>query len=208
MCGGGGGDGGAAEARQREEERQRRIREGMASINQTFSQFDDPFFDRRRSAYIAYATPQLEDQYSNALTTLTSALARTGGLSSLRSSVAADKQGALSRDYSLQRQNIIDQGIGQATQARRDIENARSAIVSDLYATADPAAAAAAAQARARIATQQPTFSPLGMLFQNASAGLADYAEGRAFNRAFAAGAGGNYSTGRGSSGRNVGGGP
>lgn len=205
MCGGGGGDDSyAREARQREEQRQARIREGMTQIGQTFSQFDDNFFNRQRDAYVSYATPQLEDQYTNALTSLTSALARTGSLASLRSSVAAQKQGDLSRDYSLQRQNVVDQGIGQATQARRDIENSRSAIVSDLYATADPTAAAAASQARAQIATQQPTFSPLGMLFQNASAGLADYAEGRAFNRAFAAGAGGNYSTGGGGSGRVV----
>jgi hypothetical protein len=207
MCGGGGGDDGSEEARRREEERQARIRAGMTSINQTFSQFDDGFFDRRRDAYTAYAMPQLEDQYTNALTTLTSALARTGGLGSLRSSVAAKKSGDLRRDYSLQRQNVVDQGIGQSTQARRDIENARSALVTDLYATADPAAAAAGAQARARIATQQPEFSPLGMLFQNVAGGLADYAEGRAFNRAFAAGAGGNYSTGGGAgSGRVVGG--
>lgn len=204
MCGGGGDDG-SDEARRREEERQARIRQGMASIDRTFSQFDDSFFDRRRDAYVAYAMPQVEDQYNDALSTLTAALARSG-YGMLQSSVAADKSGNLRRDYSLQRQNVIDQGIDQATQARRDIENSRSALVTDLYATADPAAAAAGAQARAKIATQQPSYSPLGMLFQNVASGLADYAEGRAFNRAFNSGAS-NFNYGSsGGSGRVVGG--
>lgn len=201
MCGGGGDDG-SAEARRREEERQARIRSGMRSIDQTFSQFDDPFFDRQRDAYVRYAMPQVENQYEDALGTLTAALARTGGLSSIRSSVASRKNADLNRDYSLQRQNVVDQGIGQATQARRDIENSRSALVSDLYATADPAAAAAGAAARAKIATQQPSYSPLGMLFQNVAAGLADMSEARSFSRAFAAGAGGGTYGTSGGSGR------
>lgn len=203
MClGGGGGDGGAAEARQREEERQKRIRQGMDAINATFGQFDDGFFNRRSDAYQRYAMPQLEDQYGDAMGELTAALARSG---MLRSSVAANKNANLSKQYSLQRQNVVDQGIAQATDARRDLENSRAALVTDLYATADPAAAAAAAQQRAKIATQQPSFSPLGMLFQNVSAGLADYNEGRAFSR-FASAPGGSFGGRSGGSGRVVGG--
>lgn len=197
MCGGGGDDG-SAEARAREEQRQARIRQGMGSINQTFSQFDDPWFNRQRDAYVGYAMPQVEDQYNNALTSLTAALSRSG---MLQSSVAANKSANLSKDYSLQRQGVVDAGIGQATQARRDLENSRSALVTDLYATADPAAAAAGAQARAKIATQPQEFSPLGVLFQNAAAGLADYNEARAYNRAFSPGGGASYGT-SGSAGR------
>jgi hypothetical protein len=207
MCGGDVDDG-SDEARRRQEEREARIRQGMGSIEQTFSQFDDDFYNRRQDSYMRYAMPQLDEQYNDALGTLTAALARTGGLASLQSSVAATKGGRLSRDYSLQRQNVVDQGIGHATQARRDVENARSGLVADLHATADPAAAAAGAAARARIATQQPTYSPLGMLFQNVADGLSNYAEARAFNRAFAGGAGGGgYSYGSsGGSGKVIGG--
>lgn len=202
MCGGGGGDDGSKEARIREEQRQARIKQGMASIDQTFSQFDDGFFDSRANAYQRFAMPQLEDKYTDALSTLTAALSRSG---LLQSSVASNKNANLAKDYQLQRQNIVDQGIEQATNARRDIENARSALAMDLNATADPAAAAAAAQARAKIATQQPSFSPLGMLFQNVASGLADYQEARAYNRAFAPGGGQSYGTGGAGSGRNVG---
>lgn len=190
MCLGGSntGDDGSAELRQREAEREARIAQGMGSIDQTFSQFDDGFFNRRAQAYDDYALPQVEDQHSSALGTLTAALARSG---MLQSSVAADKSARLAKDYSLQRQGVVDQGLAVANDARHDVENSRAALVSDLYATADPAAAAASAAARAKIATSQPSFSPLGLLFQNAAAGLADYNEARSYNQAFAGGPGG-----------------
>lgn len=205
MCFGGGSssaDDAAREARQREEERQRRIRAGMDSINQTFSGFDDGFFRQRADAYQRFAMPQLEDQYTDALTELTAALARSG---TLQSSIAADKQGKLQKQYSLQRQNIIDQGLDQATKARGALEDSRSSLVADLYATADPTAAAQGAAARAKIASAQPSFSPLGILFQNVAGGLADYAEGRAYSNAFSGGPGGNFSFGGRGSGKNIG---
>jgi hypothetical protein len=184
MClGGGGGDGGADEARQREEQRQARIRTGMTNIDRIFSGFDDNFFNNRRDTYVSYATPQLEEKYSDALTQLTAALSRSGAL---KSSVAADRYSKLQRDYALQRQGIVDTGTDLATSARSDLENARSGVVADLYATTDPAAAAAAAQARAKIASATPGYSPLGELFQNITAGLADWQEARAYNRGYA----------------------
>lgn len=181
MCGGGGGggDNGAAEARRREQERQAKLSQGMASIDRAFSGFNDDFYNQRQQAYVDYAMPQLNRQYGDALDNLTFALARSG---LLESSVAARKQGDLNYDYQLQRQGVVDEGARLANQARSDIANARSSVVSDLYATENPAAAAAAAQARARIATQQPTFSPLGALFQNITSGLADWAENRAYS--------------------------
>lgn len=201
MCGGGGDDG-SAEARAREEQRQARIRQGMGAINSQFSQFDDGFFNKRRDAYVAYATPQLNEQRDDALTRLTAALSRSGAL---QSSTAINKNARLARDFALQRQGLVDKGTDMATQARGDLENARSSLVTDLYATADPSAAAAGAAARAKIASQTPGFSPLGNLFEGITSGLADWAEARAYNKAFASTAPG-ASSGR-DSGRTVGGG-
>lgn len=179
------GDDGSGEARAREAQRQARIRQGMRSIDSTFYKFNDDFFNQRGAAYIDYAMPQVEDQYDNALGTLKAALQRSG---LLQSSVAASKDKKLKLDYSLQRQNVVDQGLDAATNARKDVASAKQSVIQDLYATADPAAAAAQAQARAKIATAQPSFSPLGMLFQNVASGLADWQEARAYNRAFAGG--------------------
>lgn len=204
MCGGGGGgDNGAREAREREQRRQAALSQGMASINQSFAGFDDNFYDQRKQAYLDYATPQLEKQRGNALEDLTFALARSG---LLESSVAARKQGDLEEQYQLQRQGVVDEGNRLANQARQDVASARQSVISDLYATENPAAAAAAAQARARIATQQPTFSPLGMLFQNVTSGLADWAENRAYSAGYQKGSQSAGATNPGGSGRIVGG--
>lgn len=184
MClGGGGGDDGSAEARQREQQREARIRQGMFAIDNNFKAFDDNFFNKRRDDYVAYATPQLNEQYDDALTRLTAALSRSGAL---QSSEGIKRQGKLARDFQLQRQGLVDKGTELATSARGDLENARSSLVTDLYATADPAAAAAGAQARAKIASQAPGYTPLGQLFQDITAGFADWAEARAYNKAFA----------------------
>lgn len=199
MCGGGGDDG-SAEARQREEERQRRIRQGMANINNTFAQFDDGFFNRRRDAYVAYATPQLEEQYGDASTRLAAALSRSGAL---QSSESIRRNARLQRQYQLERQGVVDKGSDFATAARADLENARSGLVTDLYATADPAAAAQGATARAKIASSTPGFSPLGQLFSDITSGLADWSEARAYSRGYNSTAPG--SSGSRDSGRTVG---
>src|SRR3546814_1150118 len=78
---GGGGNSDAAEAARRDEEaRQARIRAGMGQIDQTFSQFNDDYFDTRSKAYLDYATPQLEDQFAKAKEQLIFALSRGGNL--------------------------------------------------------------------------------------------------------------------------------
>lgn len=198
MCGGGGDDG-SAEARRREEERQARIRQGMANISRIFEPYNDAFFNKRRDAYVAYATPQLEQEASDAGLRLSAALSRSGAL---QSSEAVKRQARLSRDYQLQRQSMVDKGVSLANQGRQDIENARSSIISDLYATADPAAAAQASIARTKIASQDPSFDPIGNLFQDITKGLADWQESRAYARGFSSTAPG-ATTGR-DSGRNV----
>lgn len=172
MCGGGGGDGGAKEARRREEERQARIRSGTDLINQQFGRYDDGFYDQRREAYMDYAQPQLQRQFSDVYTQLISALSR-GGI--LQSSVGARKIGDLQRQYDLQKQGVVDTGLDYANQARRSVEDTRSSLIMDLQASADPAAAQQAALQRAQTLSAMPRFSPLGDLFSNVTAGIADY---------------------------------
>lgn len=168
--GGGGGDGGAAEARAREDARQARIQQGMTQINDTFSKFDDAFFDTRRAAYQEYALPQLEDQWRKAQDALTFSLSRGGNLNS---SVAGERLGDAKTEYTRNRQAIIDQALQYANQARSDVERGRSDVTSQLSATADPTAASQAAAARAATLNAMPAFQPLGNLFQNVTAAAA-----------------------------------
>jgi hypothetical protein len=172
MCSGGGSDAYAAEMRNNEMQRQWKIRQGMDSINKNFSQFDNKFFDGRQRAYMQYAMPQLEQQYGDAQRGLVYALARQGiGASS----EGNRRNGQLSQDYGLQRQNVVDKSMESANETRRSIEDARSGLIQDLHNTADPAAAAKGSVARAAYLNQPAAPSPLGQLFVNTLNGLNTY---------------------------------
>jgi hypothetical protein len=162
----------AWEARDIEEARQARIRAGLNEITNNFAQFDQGFYNDRSKAFLDYQTPQLSEQYHDAYRGLMTALSR-GGI--LRSSEGARRFGRLSTDYDRQKQQLLTKADEVSAQSRRNIENSRSALVQDLYATADPAAAQAASRARAEIEATQQSFTPIANAFSNVTSGLADY---------------------------------
>ena len=175
MCGGGGGGGGDGGAREREEARQAAIRAGMGRIDDTFKQFDDDFFNKRTTAYVDYAMPQLDEQKAKALEALTYALARGPGVNS---SVGAAKMADLEKQFIRQKQAIEGQGLQYANDARGDVERNRADLVSQLTASADPTAAANAANARAAMLQAMPNFTPLGQLFTDIAGTVGHYMEG------------------------------
>lgn len=163
----------AEQARRDEQARQARIRQGTADIDQTFSQFDDAFYDGRRDAFLNYATPQLEDQYAKAQQELTFALAR-GNL--LDSTVRGEKTAELQQLYDLNRQEITDQAISSSNETRNAVEDARSNLVAQLNSTGDAQGAANAAIARASALSQPAAYSPLTELFAGFTQGLGQQA--------------------------------
>lgn len=169
---GGGGDAAqsATMARIDERERQGRIADATAGINTDFQKFNDQFYQDRANAYSAYATPQLEKQYSDARDELTYALSR-GGL--LNSTEAGRRQADLRTQYDRQRQAIVDQGLTLANTTRNDVENTRSSLISQAGTAADPGSVAATANDRVSVLTSNPTYSPLAQLFSNVAGGLA-----------------------------------
>lgn len=165
MCtGGGGGDGGAAQARADEAARQARIKQGVEEIDKSFAGFDKGFYDNRARAYTNFANPQLADQYAGTQRNLTYNLARQGLTAS---SEASRNAGELQRQYNDARAQIAAKGLDAANDARNNVEQNRSELISQLYATSDPAQAASAALNRASVLSQQQSFSPLGQLFAN-----------------------------------------
>lgn len=175
MCtGGSGGDGGAAERRKREEERQARIRTGNKAINDTFSQFDDDFYQGRREAYTSYAQPQVKDQYEDAFEKLRKALAASN---LTQSSVAARRRGNLEKQLGEMTRKMNRTGEEYANKARADIESARSGLQSQNMNMADPALASANALTRAQQLNEVPVFDPITNLFANAAEGLATQAD-------------------------------
>lgn len=177
MCGGGGKvdntqrDYYIAEserARAEEAARQQRIREGMAKIDTNFSQFDDGFYGKRQKAYMDYNVPQLQDKFGDARKELTYALARAG---TLNSTVAADRQSQLQGKYQGEQASLIAKALQDGANARANTQATKSALVSQLNATADVDLAANDALAQSKAIYQsQPALSPLGDIF----AGIAD----------------------------------
>ena len=173
MCGGGGGggDGGAAA---REAARQSKITQGLDQINTIFGGFDDDFYDQRGQAYVDYATPQLEDQYSKAVEQLTFALARNGRLDS---SVAGEQRADLLQDYNLQKTSLQDKGLDFANRARSNVEGSRADLVSLNSNLANPNQIAAEANNRLAGLQAADSFEPLAPLFVNAGEALATQAD-------------------------------
>lgn len=181
MCtGGGGGDGGAAQARADEAARQARIQQGTASIDKNLAGFDKNFYDSRAQAYVNYANPQLSDQYANTQRNLAYNLARQGLTAS---SEASRNAGELQRQYNDARAQIAAKGMDVANEARQNVEQNRSELLSQLYASTDPAAASNAALNRAAVLSQQQSFSPIGQLFANTTGLLGNAATAGYYDR-------------------------
>ena len=155
-------DNSAAIARQAEEARQARIRAGQGQIDQTFSQFDDDYYGNVSKASDAYYMPQAEKQYADARRQLVLNLSRQG---TLAGSAGARSMGDLDESYATQRGDLVNRGVAAGNEQRSNVERARSELMSQLNASADPGAVGAAAAARAQSLSAPPIFSPLGKLF-------------------------------------------
>lgn len=131
--------------------------------------FGDEFFNKQRQNYIDYATPQLEDQKGEASKQLTFALSRSG---LLNSSARAQKEGDLQKTYDLNKQKIADDALSYETQARNNVEDARSNLIATLNATGDAEGAAQSAIHRAAALSQPAAYSPLSNLFADFTSAL------------------------------------
>lgn len=185
MCFSSGGDSGAAQARSDQTARQVRLDAGRANIDQVFSKFDDNFYNDRAKAFSDYQTPQLNDQYQDAQKNLVFALSRRGNLNS---SVAADEFGGLGRTYARGSEAIQSGATDFANQARRDVEQNRSDVLTQLSSTENADAASAEATARARALTQAPSITPLGMLFTNLTGLASDRSAANAYGSPYGVG--------------------
>lgn len=163
MCGSSGPDYGAM-ARADEQARQARIKEGMASIDNTFKQFDDSYFKRREEAYMADAKPKIADQRDQVESNLAYNLARSGLTDS---SEKARNVAEIDRQTAAARVEARNKALEASQLARNQIESERSDLVGQLNMTGDAQAASQSALSRAAIQANQPTTSALGQLFAN-----------------------------------------
>lgn len=163
----------AEEARKREEERQARIKSGLTSIDATFAPFDDSFYGERKSAFLDFYRPQLDDQFADAKDQLTYALARNG---ILNSTMAGDQSAKLSKDYATNWASIVSKADADVNNLKSNVANEKSALVQQLNATADADRVTNDALGRTQQMFQQrPDYNPLGDIFAGVGDAFGNY---------------------------------
>jgi len=156
-----GNDGGAAALQKKT---QAKIDSGMATINQDFSKFGEPFYAKAAQDYEAYATPQMMGDYQNTKNNLTYSLARNG---LLNSGAAVSKNAALQKQLGVNESDIANKAQDQSNQLRTNVASQRNQLISQVQAGAAPgqvATSAAAATAGLRAPTALP---PVGNMFSD-----------------------------------------
>lgn len=172
-------DAAARRAEEAEQRRQNSLRQATSAINQNFSQFNDQYYDQRRGEFLDYANPQLANQFKQAKRQVLSSLARTGNLNS---SVGARRIGELLQERDLQLSNIQNQATDFTNSLRGDVETRRANLINLANSGADPSQTATIAANAAQALSAPRGFSPIGQLFANITATLAQDREARAYN--------------------------
>ena len=155
--------------------RQKRIKEGLANIENVFGQYDQDFYDQTQDAYIDYYQPQLEDQYQKGLQELQYALARSGRLN--RSSTDTYKKAQAAQDMEVQKQDLASKSLAAAGQSEADVQAAKEKMIKLNLANADPDLAASLSASQASLLNQPPKYDQLVDVFSDITEGLASREE-------------------------------
>lgn len=155
-------DNSAEIARREEAARQARIAQGQEAIDNSFTNFNDDFFNQYQTDYTNYYNPQLDDQFQDANKRLTLQLAQSGNLTG---SVGATQLADLQKFYDQQKLQITGNATTAQNDLRSSIDNRKSQLYADNRASADPGNAASAAASAAQALQPGPLSSPLANVF-------------------------------------------
>lgn len=163
----------AINARRDEEMRQHRIRLGKSAIDANFAGFDAPYYERYANANLDLDMPQVRDQYRDAIKEQTFRHARAG---TLASSMSASNTADLAKQNALAQAMTRGKADSAAAALRSRVAQEKGNLTSQLYATTDPEMAASGAlNAAKNIGQDQPSYSPLGQMFQVATIGAGNF---------------------------------
>lgn len=184
MCLGGGSNRAMEEEYQRqlaeEEARQARITQGKENIDAAFAGYGDDFYRGIAADYMNYATPQIDDQYVDAMKNLRIALDRSG---LLQSSERIERENDLKKKLAAQELAAARKGESIANAMRTNLANVKSNLLTQNASLADPTLIASTAANQIMANTQVPEYNPLTNLFANATEGLATQAQLEARNK-------------------------
>lgn len=129
-----------------------------------------PIWEQQQRAYLQYARPELGRQQAEAREDLGFALQRQGVGSS---SIAGDRWAEQLGDFARAEQDIAERGREVGATAKADVARQKQALLTMLSSTGDAGAAAESARLAVGSLRDAPRVEPLGVLFQNTTAGLA-----------------------------------
>lgn len=134
-------------------------------------QFGPDYFGNLEKNYLDYYMPQFDRQAMDANRSTRLNLAHSGNLTG---SVGATKLGRLAEDTASERRRIIDESIKYGSGQRKQLEDTRGNLIGQLESGAGVENVAGQAAAAANSMTAPPAFSPLGDLFKNYTASVAN----------------------------------
>lgn len=141
--------------------------------------FDDDYFQSQADAYRDFATPQLDRQMRDAGNRLTYALSNAG---TLGSSTGNTRRSDLEQDFARARANLESRGQDIANQSRDAIARERQNLAG-LVQQGVPMNNINSQVADLATRARQNSFDDLGQMFQNATAGIGNFEQGRRFGR-------------------------
>jgi hypothetical protein len=168
----------AQQQKQDEADREAKVTQGQGEIDQAFSQFNDPYFNKFQTDYFNAQKPQIDQQYSDAKDALSSALADRGILSS---TIAGTAFGKLDQAHGDQTAAATNQAADAANQFKNQIDQEKTNLYSLNSASADPSTIAT--QAEGASAALVPPTGPtqLGNLFGSVLSPYVNYQRAATF---------------------------
>lgn len=165
----------ARRARKEEEEREARVKSGTASIRGMFEkQFNDKYYADALETQKAQYAGEFGTQWENARKSLETALLRAG----LYDSTEGNKRRADAELEKGRRQMEINSRAQAAVDSRKqNVLAAQDNVIGQLRSSADLNAANAAASQQLAAQNTPIPYSPLGSVFTDFTAGLAEQGE-------------------------------
>lgn len=165
----------AKRARIEEEAREKMIRRGSGDIRGQFAkQFDDKYWEKALAAQTAATQDDFDTQWKNASSQLQAALMRAGLYDSTEGDVrtkAAEKEKGQRDTDRLQRSLAAVEG------RKNSVFSAEDAVLGQLRSSGDLAAAQSTAASQVALQSAPLPYSPLGSIFTDFTAGLAEQGE-------------------------------
>ena len=134
------------------------------------SPFGSDFYDKYTQSILDYYTPQEDQQYADARSSLAASLARAGQLDSSTATMDIAK---LSKQDQINQANIVSNADTQTGALRTTVAQDEQSALNQLYSTEDPSVAANTAQNMVANANlTKPLLNPAGALFAPITAGV------------------------------------